>query len=99
MTTSPEDWCVLQYHRVAAQDGMVLAFRRHLSPHASYDGALKEIAPEAKYAVSFYPTYGPAKARTMAGSKLQHLKLEIADSPGSLVVEYKNVLLSDRRLR
>jgi alpha-galactosidase len=91
VTTSPEDWCVLQYHRVAEEDGMVLAFRRHRSPYDSYHSVLNEIVPEAKYEVSFYPTYSSAKSTTMSGVELQHLKLEIADSPGSLVVEYKRV--------
>jgi alpha-galactosidase len=91
VTTSPEDWCVLQYHRAAEQDGMVIAFRRHLSPYDTYESVLNEIVPEAKYEVSFYPTYGQAKSVTMAGAALQHLRLEIADSPGSLVIEYKRV--------
>jgi len=91
VTTSPEEWCVLQYHRTAEQDGMVLAFRRNLSPYDSYASILNEIVPEAKYEVSFYPTYSLAKTVTMGGAELRHLKLEIPDSPGSLLVEYKRV--------
>ena len=91
VTTSPEDWCVLQYHRSAEHDGMLLAFRRQLSPYDSYNSVLNEIEPEAQYDVTFYPTYSPAKSAIMAGTELQHLKLEIPDSPGSLLIEYKKI--------
>jgi len=91
VTTSPEDWCVMQYHRTAERDGMVLAFRRHRSPYSSYDFDLKEIEPKAKYEVTFYPTYVPAKKSVMVGAELQHLKVDIADSPGSLLIEYKRI--------
>ena len=65
VTTSPEDWSVMQYHRPAEQDGMVLAFRRHLSPYDSYTVALNEIVPDAQYEVNFYATYGPPKTMWM----------------------------------
>jgi len=94
VTTSPEDWSVSQYHRPAEQDGMVLAFRRHRSPYGSYSSTLNELEPEAKYEVSFYPTYGQAGSVTMTGVGLQHLKLEIVDSPGSLLVEYRKLPIS-----
>ena len=45
VTTSPEAWCVLQYDRPAAKDGMVMAFRRQASPDAVYVCALKGIDP------------------------------------------------------
>ena len=91
VTTSPEDWCVMQYHRTAEQDGMVIAFRRHRSPYSSYDFALKEIEPKAKYKVTFYPTYIPAKKIEMLGNELLHLKAEITVCPGSLLIEYKRI--------
>jgi alpha-galactosidase len=89
VTASPEDWCVLQYHRAAEQDGMVLAFRRHSSPYENYHAALKEIDAEGKYDVTFYSGYAPAKSFQMTGAELQHLKIEIDEVPGSLLVEYK----------
>lgn len=99
VTTSPEDWSVSQYHRPAEEDGMVLAFRRHRSPYDSYSSILNELEPSAKYEVSFYPTYGEAKRVVMAGAELQHLKLEIGESPGSLLVEYRKVAASAARLK
>jgi alpha-galactosidase len=91
VTTNPEDWSVLQYHRVAEQDGMVLAFRRDTSPYRTFDTALHEIAPDAKYDVTFYHTYSPEKNMLLSGSDLQHLELQIDDYPGSLLVEYRRV--------
>jgi alpha-galactosidase len=91
VTTNPEDWCVLQYHRPVEQDGMVMAFRRHRSAYGTYELTLNEIDPNAKYEVIFYPTYNESNRAVMVGSDLHHLKLEIAESPGSLLVEYKRV--------
>jgi alpha-galactosidase len=86
---SAEAWSVLQYHRTAEQDGMILAFRRHLSGYESYAPALQEIDPAAKYEVRFYYDYVPAKTVEVTGAEMQHLKLEIHEEPGSLLVEYK----------
>jgi len=91
VTTSAEEWCVMQYHRTADQDGMVMAFRCTRSPYGSYALDLKEIEPKAQYEVTWYPTYAPANKSVMAGADLQKMKLEIADSPGSLLVEYRRV--------
>jgi alpha-galactosidase len=81
VTTSPEDWCVLQYHRTAEEDGLVLAFRRQLSRYQSYDASLREIDLEATYEVTSYSSYSRAKSVQMMGAELQHLKIEINDSP------------------
>jgi alpha-galactosidase len=89
VSASPEAWSVLQYHRTAEQDGMILAFRRHLSGYESYAAALQEIDPAAKYDVTYYYGYAPAKTLQIMGTELQHLKLEIQEEPGSLLVEYK----------
>ena len=89
VSASPEAWSVLQYHRTAEQDGMILAFRRHLSRYESYATALQEIDKTAKYEVTYCYDYVPAKTVRMTGEEMQHLKLEIHDEPGSLLVEYK----------
>jgi hypothetical protein len=70
---------------------MVLAFRRDTSPYRTFDTALHEIAPDAKYDVTFYHTYSPEKNMLLSGSDLQHLELQIDDYPGSLLVEYRRV--------
>jgi alpha-galactosidase len=91
VTTSPEDWCVLQYHRAAEQDGIVLAFRRHKSPYESFRTALREISSDGNYRVSLYHGYDADKTVTMTGAELQNIRLDIADSPGSLLIEYKRI--------
>ena len=84
--TTSEDSCVLQYHRTAEEDGLVLAFRRQLSRYQSYDASLREIDLEATYEVTSYSSYSRAKSVQMMGAELQHLKSEINDSPGSLLI-------------
>jgi alpha-galactosidase len=91
VTLNPKDWCVLQYHRPEEQDGLVVAFRRHQSPYGSFIGDLQEIDPAADYEVTRSITYTPSRPERMKGDRLQRLKAEIDDCPGSLVVEYRKV--------
>jgi alpha-galactosidase len=91
VTVSPEDWCVLQYHRPAEADGMVVAFRRHESPYASFDCTLYEIDPGADYEVIRSELYLPSAPAKMTGSELAGMRLEIDEQPGSLVVEYRRL--------
>ncbi|MCC6442243.1 MAG: hypothetical protein IT210_02180, partial [Armatimonadetes bacterium] len=85
VTLSPRDWCVLQYHRPAEEDGMVMAFRRHESPYARYACALREIDPDADYSVTLAHTYERSRPVTMKGADLLRLPIDIEDCPGSLV--------------
>jgi alpha-galactosidase len=89
VTTSARDWCVLQYHRPEHDDGMVIAFRRHDSPFCAFAAGLREIRPEAVYAVTRSAGYEPAPPERMAGARLQRLKIEVDERPGSVVIEYK----------
>jgi alpha-galactosidase len=91
VTTSPEDWCVLQYHRPTEQDGIVLAFRRHKSSYESFGAALREISPDGTYRVSFSHGYDVDKTVTMTGAELEHIRLDIAEVPGSLLIEYRRI--------
>ena len=88
VTTSPRDWCVMQYHRPEKNDGMVTAFRRHQAPGKICECRLREIAPAADYCVTMYRTYEPERALTMKGTALQKLAVEIDDCPGSVLIEY-----------
>ena len=91
VTTNPRDWCLMQYHRPEEGDGIILAFRRHLSPYSGYDCALREIDADATYEVTHYHSYDPEPKATMSGSDLQRLSLTIRDRPGSVLVEYRKV--------
>jgi alpha-galactosidase len=89
ITTSPKDWCVLQYHRPDERDGMVVAFRRHLSPYTGFTCALNEIDPEADYEVTISLGYTPNPSQTMKGDELRAVVLDIDELPGSILLEYR----------
>jgi len=91
VTTSPKDWCVLQYHRPGDQDGMVVAFRRHESPYFGLRPELRAIEPAAEYDVVRSVGYEPSAPVRVRGSELQRWRLEILDRPGSVVLEYRRV--------
>jgi alpha-galactosidase len=92
VTISPMDWCVMQYHRPAEQDGMVMAFRRHLALYpTSLVCNLHDIVPEAEYEVTQAHYYAPSQRVIIKGADLQRFRLEIADCPGSVILEYKRV--------
>ncbi|MHB0998912.1 MAG: NPCBM/NEW2 domain-containing protein [Armatimonadota bacterium] len=91
--TTPDyhDWSVVQYHRPDEGDGIVIAFRRHESPFPAYICNLKEIEPNARYSVRVYKTYTKYKQLTLSGSALQKLQLDVKESPGSVLVEYRKL--------
>jgi len=88
VTTSPRDWCAMQYHRPEHNDGLVMVFRRHRSPYTSCQLGLRSIDPAADYQVTLYHTYEPEAPITLRGAALQALTLTISDMPGSVIVEY-----------
>ena len=91
VTTSPKDWCVLQYHRPAEEDGMVLAFRRSESPYYGLAVELHDIDPSATYELVRSAGYEPAAPVRLSGSEFERFRIDIDECPGSLVVEYKRV--------
>jgi alpha-galactosidase len=82
-------WCVMQYHCIKENDGIVMAFRRDQSPVGIVECNLHEIDPAANYQVTIYHTYEPETPLIMKGSNIQNLKIEINDCPGSVIIEYK----------
>jgi alpha-galactosidase len=88
VSASPRDWCVMQYHRPAENDGIVVAFRRHESPYGSCQCGLRDIAPAADYQVSLYRSYELDGTSLMKGADLQAITLAIDETPGSLLMEY-----------
>ncbi len=85
------EWCVTQYHLAETDEGMIVGFRRQLSPFTSYQCALRGIDEAGNYEVTRSSGYTPEATVRMSGRALQKLKLEIDDCPGSVVVEYKKV--------
>jgi alpha-galactosidase len=91
VTSSANDWCVIQYHRPETGDGLIVAYRRHTSPYGNFTCALHDIDPEAKYRVMRAIDYQPMRAQTMKGSDLVQLKIELDTKPGSMMIEYKKL--------
>jgi len=89
ITTSPKEWCVLQYHRPDEHDGMVIGFRRHESPVNVFTCALNEIDPEADYEVTISAGYAPDPSTKMKGAELRAVVLDIDEVPGSILLEYR----------
>ncbi len=85
----PAAWCVLQYHRPAEGDGIVVAFRRHRSPYASFECELRAIDPAAEYLVTEAQTYRPSPPVRMHGASLARIKARIDDRPGAVLIEYE----------
>lgn len=88
ITTSPKDWCVLQYHREAENDGMVVAFRRHESPYTGYACRLREIDDGADYDVTLSYGYNRGPVTLMKGAALRSIALTVDTAPGSVLLEY-----------
>lgn len=88
VTLKTTDWSVMQYHRPAEGDGIILAFRRD---KAGSDRTVspREIDPDARYAVTWSYGYDVSDRRILRGSELAGLRLHIDSLPGSVVVEYK----------
>ncbi|MHB1456923.1 MAG: NPCBM/NEW2 domain-containing protein [Armatimonadota bacterium] len=91
VNVNPDDWCITQYHRAGQEDGMVMAFRRHESPYASYACELREIDPNVRYEVTKSSSFKQGKAVEMRGSQLQRLVVSIKEMPGSILIEYRKV--------
>lgn len=91
VTASPHDWCVTQYHRPEEGDGIIVAFRRHASPYASFICTAHDIDVAARYRVKHFTDYTGTRAKTMTGEELIHLRIDINDCPGSMIAEYQKV--------
>jgi hypothetical protein len=76
---------------------MIIAFRRHQSPYASFTCNPHEIDPEADYEVTQAHTYELSQPVIMKGAELQRFKAEIDACPGSLVIEYKRASFQRKR--
>jgi alpha-galactosidase len=84
----PAGWCVMQYHRPAQDDGMLLAFRRDQAPADGWECSLREIDPAASYTLSIYRAYDLAETVTLSGAELGRLWVSTAERPGSVLIEY-----------
>ncbi|MCX6560749.1 MAG: alpha-galactosidase [Candidatus Aminicenantes bacterium] len=88
VTLKATDWCVMQYHRPAEGDGIVIAFRREQAA-SDFTVSPREIDPDGRFAVTWSYGYEVSERRILRGSELKQLRLHIDSLPGSVVVEYK----------
>ena len=92
VTVDPRDWCVMQYHRTAEADGMIMLFRRHQSRFTGYALTdLREIDRQARYRVTAYLTYQPLFTREITGEEFRGMKAGIDECPGSMMIEYQKL--------
>jgi alpha-galactosidase len=92
VTLNPADWCVMQYHLPDAEAGLLVAFRRHESPYASFDAEVRQIDPAADYEITQSQTCdAPTAPQIMKGAGMQRLRLQIDARPGSVLVEYRRL--------
>ena len=69
VTAGAGDWCVLQYHLPAEEEGMILAFRRHESPAAEMELSVRSIDPEGEYDVTL--ARGFERTRRRSASRVE----------------------------
>jgi hypothetical protein len=85
----PDAWCGWQFNRPDLHEGFAMFFRRPKSAKASYEAMLQGIDPKASYDVSLAETYDVNSKRVMTGSELAHLRVDINQTPGSMLVRYQ----------
>ena len=79
-------WFGYQFHRPDLNAGAAILFRREKSPDSTQPVALRGINARRSYEISFQDT--PAR-RTVAGSEMLGLPVEIPSAPGSATVYYR----------
>ncbi len=82
---SEEAWFGYQFHRPDLNAGAAILFRRGKSQDAKLPVRLHAVAPKRSYLVSFEDT---PDQRTLSGTALSALPIEIPSLPGSAIVYY-----------
>lgn len=83
---SESQWFGYQFHLPEANEGAAVVFRRAQAADASRPIPLSGVAPDARYVVSFEDT---PETRTVTGSDLAKLVIEIPSAPGAVIVYYR----------
>ena len=91
VTNRASDWCVLQYHLPAQDEGMILAFRRHEASAAEMTLSVREIVPTAPYEVTQSHGYERSQPVRLQGAGLQQMRVAIPERPGSVLIEYRRI--------
>lgn len=80
-------WFGYQFHRPDLDAGAVILFRREKSPDSSQQVPLRAIDAKSRYDVSFEDA---PDRRTVPGSLMSALPVEISAAPGSAIVYYSS---------
>lgn len=83
-------WSLWQYDRPDLGEGLILAFRRHLSPFVGLDAKLQALDRDAVYEIR---SFDGDEIRRASGSELLEygLPISIKEMPGSAVFVYRRV--------
>ncbi len=85
------DWCAYQYHLAEESAGIAVFLRRHESPFPLMDTRLRAIDCSADYEVTMSPGFERGAVREMRGEDLSRICVQIPETPGSLLVEYRKI--------
>jgi alpha-galactosidase len=84
-----EAWTAWQWNRPTNKDGLVIILRRPKSPFITMELNLQHLNPDATYDVETRITYDKEPIKEMKGRELAHLKIQLADAPGSMLIFYR----------
>jgi alpha-galactosidase len=85
---SEQLWCGWQFDRPDLGRGFAIFFRRPQCPYPACEVALRGLDASARYEVVFAETYNIKEKRSLTGQQLTHLKVEIGNKPGSMLIRY-----------
>lgn len=90
-TTTPDHWCVFQYHRPDLDAGVVYVFRRSESPYPVLELPIKGISAEGTYRLEFVNDALESTERELTGAQLlAGLEMRVPKG-GSVVVRYERM--------
>jgi alpha-galactosidase len=84
-----ETWTAWQWDRPENKDGLIMLLRRPKSPFASIEVRPRHLNPDATYEVEIRTTYDHAPIKTMKGSELAHLPIQLPEAPSSTLIFYR----------
>jgi alpha-galactosidase len=92
ITMSQGDWYAYQMDRPDLRQGYAFVFRRPESQETAKEIHLQAIDPNAEYSVTITgETYDKGPVQRMRGSDLRTRHIEIAEKPGSVLIQYTRI--------
>jgi alpha-galactosidase len=84
-----ESWTVWQWDRPEHKDGLIMLLRRPKSPFPLIEVRPRHIDSNPTYEVEIRPTFERAHVKTMKGSELTSLQVQLSDAPSSTLIFYR----------